>query len=187
MSIPQVNYREALEWLITEGFVSQDVAREACVNNPIGTPSVEGTQTWQQAVQLTDYLNELMEQNGFRASNFTKNSIGSVEKLLRIDKRTVEEVRDMINWSQGHDFWSTVIRSTIKLRKHYDTMYMQRSKDVEKKLDLMISKPMAKIIPETYYSEWPDEIAKRHEEGTSMPAGFKDVFRKSGALFDAYI
>lgn len=49
-----------------------------------------------------------------------------MDRLLRIDGRTVEDVEDMIAWSQTHDFWRTVILSAKKFREKWDTMDGQR-------------------------------------------------------------
>ena len=64
-----------------------------------------------------------------------------IDKIIRIDGRSVEEVKRVIDWSQQDDFWKQNIRSTNKLRKHYAQLCMkmntdknfQYSKGIEKK------------------------------------------------------
>lgn len=50
---------------------------------------------------------------------------GHVDKMIRIDKRTVVQIEDLINWSQSDPFWSGNILSTEKLRKQFDTLTLQ--------------------------------------------------------------
>lgn len=49
-----------------------------------------------------------------------------MDLLLRIDKRPLEEVREIVNFAQSNDFWKTNILSAGKLRKQYDQLKMQR-------------------------------------------------------------
>ena len=64
-----------------------------------------------------------------------------IDKIIRIDGRSAEEVKRVIDWSQQDDFWKQNIRSTNKLRKHYAQLCMkmntdknfQYSKGIEKK------------------------------------------------------
>ena len=64
-----------------------------------------------------------------------------IDKIIRIDGRSAEEVKRVIDWSQQDDFWKQNIRSTTKLRKHYAQLCMkmntdknfQYSKGIEKK------------------------------------------------------
>ena len=52
-----------------------------------------------------------------------------IRKMIEIDKRTEDQVRRMINWSQKHVFWSANILSARKLREKYDTMAAQAKRD----------------------------------------------------------
>lgn len=45
-----------------------------------------------------------------------------IEKLLRIDKKTREDILIVIEWSQKDDFWKSNILSTEKLRKQFDKL-----------------------------------------------------------------
>ncbi len=47
---------------------------------------------------------------------------GHVNKMLRIDKRTFEEIEHRIRWSQKDNFWHKNIRSTEKLRNQFDRL-----------------------------------------------------------------
>ena len=48
-----------------------------------------------------------------------------IDLMIRIDKRTIEEIRGCINWCQQDSFWQNNILSTAKLRKQFDTLYLK--------------------------------------------------------------
>ena len=48
-----------------------------------------------------------------------------VDKMLRLDNRTQEEMERLINWTQKHNFWKTNIRSMGKLREKFDNLELQ--------------------------------------------------------------
>jgi phage replication O-like protein O len=48
-----------------------------------------------------------------------------IDRLIRIDKRSPEEIMEVIKWCQHKDFWSKNILSTKKLRAQYPTLYAQ--------------------------------------------------------------
>jgi len=45
--------------------------------------------------------------------------------MLRIDKREVEEIKQVIRWCQQDEFWRTNILSTSKLREQYDALVVK--------------------------------------------------------------
>lgn len=47
------------------------------------------------------------------------------DKMLRIDKRTVEQLEAVIQFSQKDPFWLSNILSAKKLREKFDTLYLQ--------------------------------------------------------------
>ena len=47
------------------------------------------------------------------------------DKMLRLDKRAVEEIRMVLVFSQGNSFWMSNILSASKLREKYDTLLLQ--------------------------------------------------------------
>ena len=42
-----------------------------------------------------------------------------IEKLIRIDKRTFYEVKEVIAWAKAHHFWAANIMSGVKLREQF--------------------------------------------------------------------
>ncbi|MFC0360475.1 hypothetical protein [Enterococcus canintestini] len=51
-----------------------------------------------------------------------------IRKMIEIDKRTEDQVSQMINWSQADSFWAANILSAKKLREKYDTMAAQANR-----------------------------------------------------------
>jgi len=50
----------------------------------------------------------------------------SMDALMRLDKRPLEEVRAVILFAQSDNFWQANIQSVDKLRKHYDRLNSRR-------------------------------------------------------------
>jgi len=83
------------------------------------------------ALRLSHLLYERMKQNyyGTKEPNFNTWAI-EVEKMINIDKRPIEEIEYIINWSQSDKFWASNILSTSKLRKKFEQLAVaiQKSK-----------------------------------------------------------
>lgn len=94
-----------------------------------------------------------------------------MDKLLRRDNHTEDEVAEMITWCQSHDFWTSVIRSPENLRKHFDTMCAQRDRDARRPKESIVQ---VKSVDNDYLAE----IERRNKESVPMPKGFKDALRK---------
>lgn len=57
------------------------------------------------------------------------------DKMLRIDKRTVDDINKVMEFSQNDDFWYKNILSPGTLRKQFDRLYLQlKPKREEKKV-----------------------------------------------------
>ncbi len=91
--------------------------------------------------QLSLYLYELVNKNYNMKKPNLQTWASHIDKIIRIDGRTAEEVKRVIEWSQQDDFWKQNIRSTSKLRKQYAQLCMkmnadknfQYSKNIERK------------------------------------------------------
>ncbi len=85
------------------------------------------------AIILAKLLWSLILENNPKAKvpNFQKWA-GEVEKMLRIDGRTFEEVEFMIHWSQQDNFWKANILSTAKLREKFDQLFVKAKSQYEK-------------------------------------------------------
>jgi len=45
-----------------------------------------------------------------------------IDRMIRIDNRTPEEIKKIIDWLPHDEFWSTVVLSPANLRKNYDKL-----------------------------------------------------------------
>jgi len=52
----------------------------------------------------------------------------AIDRMLRLDHRKPERIREVIDWAQGHSFWQTNILSAEKLRKQFDQLEIQMAK-----------------------------------------------------------
>lgn len=48
-----------------------------------------------------------------------------VDLMIRMDKRSPERIKQVIDYAQGHDFWYDKILSTWKLRKNFDVLLVR--------------------------------------------------------------
>lgn len=48
-----------------------------------------------------------------------------IERMLRIDHRTEEQIRTALEYAVTNQFWKANIRSTKKFREKFETLYMQ--------------------------------------------------------------
>ena len=55
----------------------------------------------------------------------------TIDRTIRIDGRTPEQILWLFRWSQNHEFWNRNVRSPDKLRKHWDRLVAEAK--VEKK------------------------------------------------------
>ena len=91
--------------------------------------------------KLSLYLYELVNKNFTMKKPNLQTWASHIDKIIRIDGRTAEEVKRVIEWSQQDSFWKQNIRSTSKLRKQYAQLCMkmnmdknfQYSKNIERK------------------------------------------------------
>jgi len=52
-----------------------------------------------------------------------------VRKAVELDGVPIERYKQVLDWSQNDDFWQANILSTNKLRKQFDTIYLQMQRD----------------------------------------------------------
>lgn len=77
-------------------------------------------------VRLSEKLLSLIRQ---RNTNFKQPNIqkwaSHVDRMLRLDRRPVEEIEKVITWCQADSFWQSNILSTQTLREKYDQLYLK--------------------------------------------------------------
>jgi len=71
------------------------------------------------AKRLADYLANWVQRNHSKNERPDVNQawINDMRKLMEIDGHTLDQLRDVIKWTQEHPFWNDKIRSPFKLRK----------------------------------------------------------------------
>ena len=164
-------YKQALCLFIQDGVLTLEQVKEKVriVESTIVERSRQ-TPFWVSAEALCEHLNAGIVANSHKPFVLNVTNISSMEKLLRIDMVSEEEVRSMIDWCLSHDFWGTVIFSPLKFRKHYQTMTVQRSRDgaVVTRLEPVVNHPKVLSDEELY-----ERKRQREAEATPMPEGFK--------------
>ena len=121
-----VDYRKVLCSLIEDGSLTVEQVKNAVDRCK---ESIKQGESWEIAKGLLKYLNDGIIANGKRPFRNNESSLAVFEKMIRLDKRAEAECKEMMDWCVSHDFWSTVILSPEKFRKHYDTMMAQRVRD----------------------------------------------------------
>jgi hypothetical protein len=81
-----------------------------------------------QAQQLAQHFCNQLHTNGITLAKVTPKWITELDRMNRIDGRSWEQIEACIQWATSDAFWSGVILSPTKLRKHYDQMNVQARK-----------------------------------------------------------
>ena len=80
------------------------------------------TTTNPDAEALSHYLADRIRTNGNKVRTVGKRWHDAMDRLIRIDGYTPEQIRQVIDWSQGNEFWAPNILSAPKLREKFDTL-----------------------------------------------------------------
>lgn len=85
-------------------------------------------------IEMVDLLISRIEENNpkyFYGKNKElkrTNWYNDIRLIKEKDKRTIDEIRTVINWCQSDSFWKTNILSTAKLRKQFSALELQAKK-----------------------------------------------------------
>lgn len=116
---------------------------------------------------------------GYRVPNFQKWAV-YVEKMLRIDKRNQDHIKEVIDWCQKDDFWQNNILSTEKLREKFDKLVLKKNRE-----ESGITQTSKSSISEAKYLERQNAHAKRQtaNNDTELPGkddmnGFNEDLKK---------
>ena len=84
-----------------------------------------------KAMVLANYLKEWILKNNPNAKAPTTLNQWALEidRMMRIDSRSAEEIRAIIDYSQRHSFWWRNILSADKLRKQFDRLHNEMTSD----------------------------------------------------------
>lgn len=82
--------------------------------------------------RIADYLYQSMLNNNPTAKQPNLQSWAKhIDYMIRIDKRPIEEIGRIIDFSQKDTFWQSNILSTKKLREKYDTLKLQMKRPAQ--------------------------------------------------------
>ncbi len=57
-----------------------------------------------------------------------------IDLMIRLDKRSVDDVEKIIRWCQEDDFWQNNVLSTASLRKQYDALWLKAGLNEKQKV-----------------------------------------------------
>jgi hypothetical protein len=79
-------------------------------------------------IRLAKYLFNLILKNNPNAKkpNFQKWA-KEFNSMIRIDRRKLEDIKELVGWCQKDPFWRTNILSPKKLRKQYDQLWVKKN------------------------------------------------------------
>ena len=86
----------------------------------------DDSQYMKAAVYLFEKIKERLPNK--KEPNFQKWA-DEVRKTVELDGVPIERYKQVLDWSQNDDFWQANILSTDKLRKKFDTIYLQMQRD----------------------------------------------------------
>jgi uncharacterized protein YdaU (DUF1376 family) len=75
--------------------------------------------------ELANLLADKIEANGSKRPNVNQAWIDEMDYLIRIDKREVDLVRQVIEWSQNDSWWMPHIHNPKKLREKFDQLRLK--------------------------------------------------------------
>ena len=104
--------------------------------------------------QLADWI----VHNGGRNPNITHTWLNDMDKLIRLDHATPQQIETIIDWCQQDTFWHTNILSPNKLRKQWDRLVMQYK--AQNKPNNRHSNPNADVIDQLIAQHQPDTQPK---------------------------
>jgi hypothetical protein len=172
----EVDYREVICLLVRDGLVTSEQIMERVGRLSNDQDEKYHTPTWETSRRIITVFNEKLKANSKKAVVVNITSLSSIEKLLRLDKHTEEEILEMIDWATSDEFWHRVILSTGKLRKHYETMNIQRSSGNRKVYINNIEPPRPQ--PKPIDADWVAELNRRNEESVPPPVNVMEEFKR---------
>lgn len=80
-------------------------------------------------MELAQLLFQYIQDNGDKANYIKSPNFESWANTIRLmrtnDQKTYEQIKCVIDWSQNHEFWRTVILSPSNLRKQFNQLVMK--------------------------------------------------------------
>jgi hypothetical protein len=95
--------------------------------------SMSGPTVRPDVEELCSLLADLISGNGSKRPTVTKQWRDEARRMLDIDGRELDKVRNLIRWSQADGFWRKNILSMPKFRQRYDQLRLAALEDWEKR------------------------------------------------------
>ncbi len=99
-----------------------------------------------------------------RRSNYKKPNLENwskeINKMIKIDKRDIVEIEQVITWCQGDSFWQNNILSVDKLRKQYDRLALKMNNKPKTQAD-----KDKELIERLKKEEMEKELSERFDKG----------------------
>lgn len=96
------------------------------VAEPIKENKVNKFEVESEEYKLAEYLYKAILKNDkkYKKPNLDNWAV-YIDRLIRLDNRSVEEIKKVIDFATNDDFWKANILSTKKLRKHFSKLLIQ--------------------------------------------------------------
>lgn len=143
---------------VSGGINPQSIVEDSKVNKE---PSSEPFSTDTIQYRLADYLRKYILKNNPKSKtpeNLQKWCV-DIDRMIRLDKRTSDEIKEVIAFCQTDSFWSANILSTGKLREKYDALFLK----------MKAKKPES--TPSTIYSSAQELTAERERQRRELENG----------------
>ncbi len=77
-------------------------------------------------VELSKFLfNLILKRNSAHKKPDLQKWAVHIDRMIRIDKREPQIIKEVISWSQDDDFWQNNILATEKLRRQFDQLFLK--------------------------------------------------------------
>ncbi len=93
-------------------------------NNKLSSIFCENSIEYSLATELKNYI--LKNNEKAKVPDDLQKWANDINKIIRLDKRSENDIRDIIKYSQSDKFWQCNILSPAKLREKFDTIYLQQ-------------------------------------------------------------
>lgn len=97
-------------------------------------------------MELAQLLFNYIQDNSEKAYHLKNSNMESWANTIRLmreqDKRNYDQIKYLIDWSQKHEFWKTVILSPTKLREQFNQLIIKVKAEKDKKVTPLESKQL---------------------------------------------
>ena len=136
-------------------------------------------------LELSDLLKSKILENNPKAIIKNNGWIKDIDLMIRIDKRTHQEIKERIIYGQQHHFWRKNILSMATLRKQFDRLTLDMEKWTEYKQEKTEAEKQKEIELEAQRkkeeTEYQDKLKKAQEQAKKdiekMPEHIKELIR----------